>query len=83
MAGVVPHVRSSESSTVAHVGHIEHEYSNLSKDGNGVDITALHGMWMSQARTPYTLWPLLAGAGEVLSIPAGMLGIASILLLVG
>ena len=62
---------------------IEHEYSNLSKDGNGVDITALHGMWMSQARTPYTLWPLLAGAGEVLSIPAGMLGIASILLLVG
>jgi hypothetical protein len=46
---------------------------NLSKDGNGIDITALHGMWMSQAHTRYGRY----SQEQVLSIPAGMLGIAS------
>ena len=47
---------------------------NLSKRGNGQDITVAHGLWMSAAHTRYERFSMSA----VLGIPAGMLGAAPV-----
>jgi len=46
---------------------------NLSKAGNGVDLTVAHGGWMSEAHSRYHRFAYF----EVLSIPAAMIGAAS------
>ena len=46
---------------------------NLSKRGNGVDLTVAHGGWMSEGHSRYERFSQLA----VLGIPAGMLGLQS------
>ena len=46
---------------------------NLSKAGNGVDLTVAHGGWMSEAQSRYHRFAYF----EVLSIPAAMIGAAS------
>ena len=46
---------------------------NLSKSGNGVDLTVAHGGWMSEAHSRYERFT----QQQVLGVPAGMLGAAS------
>ena len=46
---------------------------NLSKAGNGEDITVVHGLWQSTAHTRYERFSLASVCG----IPAGMLGAQS------
>ena len=46
---------------------------NLSKLGNGVDLTVAHGGWLSSGHSRYERF----SQREVLGVPAGMLGIAS------
>ena len=46
---------------------------NLSKQGNGVDLTVAHGLWMSNAHSRYERWRMF----QVLGISAGMLGAQS------
>jgi hypothetical protein len=44
---------------------------NLSKAGNGEDLTVAHGGWMSSAHSRYHRW----GLPDVLNVPARMLGV--------
>jgi hypothetical protein len=46
---------------------------NLSKRGNGVELTVAHGGWMSEGHSRYERFSQIA----VLGIPAGMLGLQS------
>ena len=46
---------------------------NLSKLGNGVDLTVAHGGWSSEAHSRYERF----SQQQVLGVPAGMLGVAS------
>ena len=46
---------------------------NLSKRGNGVELTVAHGGWMSEGHSRYERFSQVA----VLNIPAGMLGVPS------
>ena len=46
---------------------------NLSKSGNGVDLTVAHGGWMSSAHSRYARFTQV----QVLGVPAGMLGVQS------
>lgn len=47
---------------------------NLSKRGNGVDLTVAHGGWFSEGHGEYARFTQL----EVLGVPAGMLGLPSV-----
>ena len=46
---------------------------NLSRDGNGIDLTVAHGGWFSEGHSRYARFRQL----EVLGIPKGMLGLLS------
>ena len=46
---------------------------NLSKLGNGVDLTVAHGGWFSEAHSRYERF----SQQQVLGVPTGMLGVAS------